>query len=171
MKENQMNKPMKSLLYRFLIPLFMAMPALLMAQQITPDIVSSAGGTFTNGAITLTFSIGEPVTETFSEGNITLTQGFLQGLSGKIGIKENSSKEQQFTLYPNPVSEKLYLRNSKTASQGIYEIKDLQGKTLCRGTITGVLSDVPVNIYAPGLYLISIQLNNKQPENKLFIKR
>jgi len=143
MKRRQKTKLMKRMLLStvalLLLLFFTGIPDRITAQQVTPTVICSAGETFTNGAITLTFSIGEPATETLSEGNITLTQGFLQGLSGKIGIKENASKEQQFTLYPNPVSEILYLRNSKTASHGIYEIKDLQGKTLCQGTITGVL--------------------------------
>lgn len=49
-----------------------------MAQSIQRQVINSAGGTFTNGGITLTTNIGEAVIGTISNNGITLRQGFLQ---------------------------------------------------------------------------------------------
>jgi len=173
MKRKQKTKLMKRLLLSTvtLLLLFTGIPVSITAQQVTPTVIGSAGETFSNGEVSLTFSIGEPATETLTEGGITITQGFLQGLSGKIGIEENSSKEQLFTIYPNPVTETLFLRINDKSPRGFYVIKNLQGKILYRGIISGILSAIPVNNYAPGLYLVSVHLNDKLFVNKLFIKQ
>ncbi len=175
MKKRQKSNPVNRLLSKA-VPLMLLMFLTgisngIFAQQLTPTLIGSAGETLTNGEVTLTFSIGEPVTETFSGGGIMLTQGFLQGQSGKIGIDENQSKKDFFTLYPNPVSQKLFLRMIGKLQQGSYMIKNLQGKTLCKGTISGVVSTVSLEGYAPGLYLVTVRLNNTSYVNKLFVKK
>ena len=57
---------------------FLCMSTLGMAQSIQRQVINSAGGTFTNGGITLTSNIGEAVIGTISNNGITLRQGFLQ---------------------------------------------------------------------------------------------
>ena len=47
----------------------------LSAQSVTPEVVASAGETFSNSSLTLEWTLGEIVTETFV-GTIVLTQGF-----------------------------------------------------------------------------------------------
>lgn len=57
---------------------FLCMGTFGMAQSIQRQVINSAGGTFTNGGITLTTNIGEAVIGTISNNGITLRQGFLQ---------------------------------------------------------------------------------------------
>ena len=57
---------------------FLCISTLGMAQSIQRQVINSAGGTFTNGGITLTSNIGEAVIGTISNNGITLRQGFLQ---------------------------------------------------------------------------------------------
>ncbi|MEL7163603.1 MAG: hypothetical protein AAFN92_22790 [Bacteroidota bacterium] len=47
------------------------------AQSVTPEVVAPAGTTFTNGTISLEWTLGEIMTETFT-GSVVLTQGFHQ---------------------------------------------------------------------------------------------
>lgn len=58
------------------------------AQNIEREVVSSAGGTITDGAITMDFTIGELAVTTITDGATTLTQGFQQG-GVLLGVKVN----------------------------------------------------------------------------------
>ncbi len=48
------------------------------AQTLSPQATPSAGGYFTGGGNSLSWTMGEPVTQTFQNGNLVLTQGFQQ---------------------------------------------------------------------------------------------
>lgn len=63
------------------VPLFLLtllLPGYILAQSVSPQVVSSAGDYYDNGNISLSWTLGEIATETFSNGNIMLTQGFQQ---------------------------------------------------------------------------------------------
>jgi large repetitive protein len=63
--------------FQYLIA-FLCISTFSLAQSIQRQVINSAGGTFTNGGITLTTNIGEAVIGTISNNGITLRQGFLQ---------------------------------------------------------------------------------------------
>ncbi|MCX6226513.1 MAG: hypothetical protein NTV01_17485 [Bacteroidia bacterium] len=58
----------------FLILALPLTPAALMAQEV----ISSGGTCVKVSGISLSWTVGEPVTETLSSGSLTLTQGFHQ---------------------------------------------------------------------------------------------
>lgn len=68
---------MKFILH-FTIAMILAFSSFNVAAQ---QVIASAGGTFENQDISISFTIGEPVIETFTNGNIILTQGFQQPYS------------------------------------------------------------------------------------------
>lgn len=70
---------MKKLL--ILIPV-LGLAGLLSAQSLDPEVISSSGEYFENNNASLSWTLGETVTETFANGNIVLTQGFQQAVLG-----------------------------------------------------------------------------------------
>jgi hypothetical protein len=52
--------------------------SLLHAQSLSPKVIASAGGYFASANASLSWTLGEPVTATFTNGNNMLTQGFQQ---------------------------------------------------------------------------------------------
>jgi hypothetical protein len=48
------------------------------AQSVSPEVTTSAGDYYNNGNISLSWTLGEIATETFSNGGVILTQGFQQ---------------------------------------------------------------------------------------------
>lgn len=50
-------------------------------QNIAQEVISTAGGEYQGNNVSLSYTIGEPVIETFSGGNIVLSQGFQQPYS------------------------------------------------------------------------------------------
>ncbi|NPD46763.1 MULTISPECIES: T9SS type A sorting domain-containing protein [unclassified Lentimicrobium] len=71
------------------------------SQQLSPEVIASAGDHFENGNVSLSWTLGEPVIATF-EGNYILTQGFHQDLYIITAIDEIKLDNVSVDIYPNP---------------------------------------------------------------------
>jgi len=69
---------MKSLIILLVTVLF---PFFISAQTVSPEVISSSGDYFEGANGSLSWTLGEIATETFSSGNIILTQGFQQPIT------------------------------------------------------------------------------------------
>ncbi|MCF8403889.1 MAG: hypothetical protein K9H58_08090 [Bacteroidales bacterium] len=65
---------------RRIIPLLLAaiFPICLFSQSVSPEVISSAGDYYQGATVSLSWTLGEIATETYSNGNYILTQGFQQ---------------------------------------------------------------------------------------------
>lgn len=98
------------------------------AQSLSPEIISNAGGNFENQAVgTLSWTIGEVVTESFEGSDITLTQGFQQSELKLSSIKE----ELPFTIkvFPNPTSDLLFIEG-EFDKEYLVRLLSVNGKVL-----------------------------------------
>jgi hypothetical protein len=78
---NQNFKEMKKVhvfLVTFLIPFLLA------AQSVSPEVISSSGDYFEGPNASLSWTLGEIATETYTAGNVILTQGFQQPITVSI---------------------------------------------------------------------------------------
>ncbi|MCB2218849.1 MAG: hypothetical protein KQI35_00535 [Bacteroidetes bacterium] len=69
---------MKKIKYLFLI---LFIPILSIAQTVSPQVIATSGDYFEGTGVSLSWTLGELVTETFAAGDIILTQGFQQPLA------------------------------------------------------------------------------------------
>ncbi|MBN2174518.1 MAG: hypothetical protein JW731_10310, partial [Bacteroidales bacterium] len=60
------------------ILLLSAFPFFAFAQSVSPEVIASAGDYFENSTGSLSWTLGEVMNETFSNGSNILTQGFQQ---------------------------------------------------------------------------------------------
>ena len=84
-------------------------------QSIINDVIGSAGMHSMNaGGIQLSWTIGEPITETTSNPTWILTQGFHQSWQsqGTIGQSPYESSQLTVNVYPNPVRDGAGSRHS-----------------------------------------------------------
>ena len=51
------------------------------SQSVSPEVISSSGAYYENASASLSWTLGEVATETYSNGGVTLTQGFQQPIS------------------------------------------------------------------------------------------
>ncbi|MEO5906918.1 MAG: T9SS type A sorting domain-containing protein [Saprospiraceae bacterium] len=73
------------------------------AQQLTPFVVSTAGGFSSNGSGMLSFTAGEmSAVETYTASSNILTQGFQQAWDFSTAIHDNPLTGFFFEVYPNP---------------------------------------------------------------------
>jgi hypothetical protein len=73
------------------------------AQSVSPFVIASSGGYFSNATFSLSSTFGEmTMVETFSDGNNFLTQGFQQPFNLTTGISNPIPDNCSFNIYPNP---------------------------------------------------------------------
>ncbi len=76
----------------------------LAGQSLSPQVVATAGGQFyTYDSVRVSWTIGEPLTETFSRDSTILTQGFHQTYL-TITAVEDLAADIRVKVFPNPTS-------------------------------------------------------------------
>jgi len=81
------------------------------AQSLSPEVIGSAGDYFTAAGGSIAFTVGEPMTETFSSSGNILTQGFHQPWPVVTGVTTVTG-QMNVTVYPNPASQMLTIEST-----------------------------------------------------------
>ena len=128
------------------------------SQSISNELSSNAGdiGTDSYGN-TLSWSVGEVVTQTYSSDNNKLTQGFHQGRLTFVNIDEKSELDFTVNIYPNPTTNILTIDISKLPDNETIEVKilDINGKLINERQLN-LSNTIDFRNYTKGTYLISI---------------
>jgi len=129
------------------------------------EVVSSGGKTQAAAEYELSWTVGEAVTATVSDGTNTLTQGFHQSELIITAIGELLNSDLVLKVYPNPTQDFVNIHFSKLIDETSYSYSlfDLNGKLLEQKNIT--TNDVKLSIarFAEGSYLLKLSGENHQP--------
>jgi hypothetical protein len=75
-----------------------------------------------------------------------------------------------FDIYPNPVSDRLYVKTNNLTGKSVYEIYSLAGKMVLRGEIfPSVTNTLNTSALPQGSYLIRIS-DGKNMDSKVFVR-
>ena len=121
------------------------------------EIVAAGGGTYSGTSVQLSWTIGEPVIETFSSGNITLTQGFHQSNLTVTALDIVASYGLLFKVYPNPAPDLLVIEKITGSSNGIsMMLYDINGRLLLERVMKNDVETLNMEVYRQGEYLLKI---------------
>ncbi len=140
-------------------------------QTNQPEVITSSGDFFKPNASspTLSWTLGECITETYYSAYNIITQGFQQDSLYIIGITENPDKEFFIKIFPNPTSDFITISiNPLTgkSSDYIIELYDLLGKKLYTGTYRQNEIQLDMFTYPTGTYLLKVMMKgNKTLQN------
>ncbi|MFN8308884.1 MAG: T9SS type A sorting domain-containing protein [Chitinophagales bacterium] len=100
------------------------------AQNIAPQVVSTAGWSAAAAGVSLSQTVGEmTLVSTFSQGGTILTQGFQQPESAPTGIADFSAADVALRLFPNPVTDRFQVALSlPEAGEVTIRIVDVLGQ-------------------------------------------
>jgi len=129
-------------------------------QSIINDVIGSAGmhGMSANG-VQLSWTIGEPITETASNNTWILTQGFHQSWqSQSTNLQPNTSTPLIVQVYPNPVREMLSVSLENNGSTLYLDLYDISGRLIRQQESAPYQSMVtfPIRWLSAGSYLLRI---------------
>jgi len=100
------------------------------SQSLTPEVTACAGDYFQGTSATLSWTLGEPITETLPNASNILTQGFQQSKYTIVNISEIDDSDYQITVYPNPSNDLINIEYKKEHIDIIIELFDVQGRKL-----------------------------------------
>ena len=121
------------------------------------EVVTTAGshGETTSGS--LSWTVGEPVIETISDGTNTLTQGFLQSKLTVTAINDLKIPVIELSVYPNPTNNYLTIE-VKTDKQRdlLLSLFDLNGKLILQKKMAGNKQTIKMQNYKPATYILEV---------------
>ncbi len=128
------------------------------------QVISSGGTDFKGENVSLSWTIGEPVCETLSNGGIILTQGFQQGYLLANSIEDIFSSGIKLQIYPNPTADDLNLLvKSDNFSTLQFFLHNMEGKALINGSVKADLTTIEMYRYPHGVYLLRIVKKSGEP--------
>ena len=140
--------------------------ACIYSQSISPEVYTTSGDYYTGTNATLSWTIGESVTETFTGTNTILTQGFQQSQYSITSIEEATNNNYQISVYPNPTTDLINISIQSVDKSSLkIELIDLQGKRLYYQNINSNSKTLDLKQFAGSIYFLKIYTN----ENK-FLK-
>jgi hypothetical protein len=127
---------------------------------LKPDVVTTTGGYYANSAGSLSWTMGEPISETVSDSNNTLTQGFQQGSYFVVSVVDELAKPSiNISVYPNPVSSLLNIK-SNSSDPLRAELVDLQGRTVYEQVFENGQGQIDISNRSDEMYILGVYDNN-----------
>lgn len=135
---------------------------------IQNNLLSTSGGSQSNGNVVLDFSFGEVFTATFENSTNILTQGFEQPrgkrqiFGGMDTVKYQTSAyiaEEDFgsfKVYPNPTLDFITLETSQQEDLHV-ELIDMTGRIIDYYDLNGIKSKMDLRSYENGTYYLLIR--------------
>lgn len=131
------------------------------SQSITPQVIATAGDYFVGTNASLSWTLGEVITETVTNGSYTLTQGFQQPHYNVTSIPDDPSIKNDplgnITVYPNPVADELNISFKDVNEKNVViTVFDLNGKILISDIAenTTAIKQINMSYVAKGNYFI-----------------
>lgn len=154
-----------------LVGLFLIFFSLSMQAQVSlqNDVVSSGGASSSSTNLQIDYTVGEPVIETVSSTNLTLTQGFHQP-----GLTITSIDEPEvlgdISVYPNPTDEFINI-DIPVYYTGNFSVTlaDASGRIIVQQEYSSGISTIEMQNIATGTYFLQIISNDLQQKKNLKI--
>ena len=133
------------------------------SQTISKQVIGTAGKTQTNSNLEVSWTAGEPLVGLMTAGGNQLGNGYYPAMDLQALQIEDHLLDVKIKIYPNPISEMLYVSHPELNSFSI-QITDLNGKQIYSGTID---KDQPLNVsnYMQGIYLVTISSKEANKKN------
>ena len=145
---------------------------LLIVQGLIAQEVISSGGDFCKNTYgSVTYTIGEPAIESYSNTSNIITQGFNQT---KLTVTSTFTiPELNFTItaFPNPTQEFVIIKTTEF-NDLYFQLFNETGQLIEKNKLNGTETLLTFNKYSSGNYLIKINsLQNKEIKNFKIVKQ
>lgn len=144
------------------------LPFMGMGQSLERDVIATSGGFESSANMSLSYTVGEAVVETYSQSSLILTQGFQQPLPQSSSGIERPEPKLSVSAYPNPTTDQVILEMEAPKKQTLsIRVLNFQGKVLetpFERQVFNGKTRFQVNMagYGPGTYIL--RLTNNQGE-------
>jgi hypothetical protein len=141
-----------------------------MAVHAQQQVIAPAGNYDANSSGSISWTLGEPVTETFLGSASTLTQGFQQTFKTVSPVNEINSLEFKITALPNPASDRVIL-TVENPERLQYRLYDLNGRLLRTAQLETTITGIDLTGLSPSVYFLKIIKINTEVKTFKLIKQ
>lgn len=128
------------------------------SQSLSPEVISNSGDYYETGNVSLSWTLGECVIETFQNSGAILTQGFHQTKLIITEIDKMESNEFNCLVYPNPTNDFINIEITGANNiEIIVDIFDLNGKKIYNKTLENNKGTIDLSNYAAAHYILKLQ--------------
>jgi hypothetical protein len=87
-----------------------------------------------------------------------------------VNVKNNATTA--FSVYPNPASEKIYIRKNITAANEVYQVRNLAGVLVMQKTFAAgsTQNSIDISSISSGVYFL-VRFNGAEQEMVKFIRQ
>lgn len=125
------------------------------------QVVTTSGDFYQNTNGTLSWTLGETLTDTYINNQSVLTQGFQQPTLKVTSITELPGLDYSITAFPNPAKEYVKLKIEKDNVDGMqYDLLDMSGKVIESKKIQNAETEISFSDLIPATYFIRITEND-----------
>ncbi len=128
---------------------------------LAQEIVASSGGSGSVDGVFVDWTLGEPVIETLTGSNNTVTQGMHQPLLLTTYVENLMIPGFEINVYPNPASTLLTIEVIKKRDELLHcEISDISGRKMMLTEIPSNIKKIDMSDYAAGTYFLRLFIPN-----------
>lgn len=142
--------------------------SLLGAQTLSPDVVASAGDSYTSGNLHLDWTLGEIMTETYA-GTLVWTQGFHQANDKATSVEDLNANLGNIKVYPNPTTERIFIQREQNGALQL-SLLDMRGSMLMQKSVSASSSQLDLSQLPNGIYILRMS-DGKQAVKSIRIKK
>lgn len=114
--------------------------------QVKQEVIASAGGYNVNGDISISWTLGETIIPTFTNGDLVLTHGFQQQLIITT-VEEKLAVPVNIKVFPNPASDVINIQfESPVEGEVVLTIIDSQGRLVKSDIIESAIIEKQINM-------------------------
>ena len=145
--------------YVIIILILFLAGSMVSAQQV----VSSNGDSQSTAGVEVSWTVGEAVIETFIGGSNTLTQGFHQTKLTITAVSELLIPGLEIKAFPNPTQDFITVHFNEYIEGSRYFLYDFTGKLLENKLILSADTEINMQKYAGGQYILKLTNKSRQP--------
>jgi len=167
----QLYYSLKDQIMRFLLLwILLFVSSFCLAQSISSYVITSAGDAIMSDGGALYLSMGEPMNTELINGEIMISQGFLQvSIAGRVLSNEQLLTER-ISVFPNPTAHELRFTLEDDFNNYGYRIYDVSGQVIQTSSALDQPS-VDVSSFQEGIYFLTLHKEGKSSETIQFIKQ
>jgi len=141
----------------FVFLLFLPFISEAQVQPVSALVIGSAGTYAESTSGSISWTVGELMTQTYSSSSDFFTQGFHQP-KVLFAISAIDNKGEKISVYPNPVVDHVLVDFSGAEGNHLVEIFDMRGQLLKRELVVDKQKQIKISFleYANGIYLINV---------------
>lgn len=141
------------------------------SQSIKSYVITSAGTSISSPEGAIYLSIGEPMNTELTDGEIMISQGFLNvTVTGTVSTDDDFLL-QDIRVYPNPTVANLTLSLDTSEGDYDYQIYNNTGTLIDQQRINSNSEEIDFGAYTSGLYFMKVIKGDKYSRTVKIVKQ